>query len=58
MLSGKTDPGYAPAAAGRCQSILYSVSGCDSVIGKKGHTGKSVAAALMLLQQLGASDDD
>lgn len=44
MLSGKTDPGYAPAAAGRCQSILYSVSGCDSVIGKKGHTGKSIGS--------------
>lgn len=44
MLSGKTDPGYAPAAAGSCQSILYSVSGCDSVIGKKGHTGKSIGS--------------
>lgn len=33
-----------PAAAGRCQSILYSVSGCDSVIGKKGHTGKSIGS--------------
>ena len=32
------------AAAGRCQSILYSVSGCDSVIGKKGHTGKSIGS--------------